>query len=180
MPSEFHLKEKVTAFLASKNAPKILFIIGIAAILLIFASSFFEKKEETVPQINQQASEEDYKEELKAEVSSIVTAICGDVSPVVTITLESSTVYEYVDETRQSSDSRDTGSENSREQTAAKIRDSNGGESPLIITEKKPSVRGVAVICNSTEDQSEKIKAAVKAALDITSSKIYIGRKLSQ
>ena len=113
-------------------------------------------------------------------MSSIVTAICGDVSPVVTITLESSTVYEYVDETRQSSDSRDTGSENSREQTAAKIRDSNGGESPLIITEKKPSVRGVAVICNSTEDQSEKIKAAVKAALDITSSKIYIGRKLSQ
>ncbi len=180
MPSEFHLKEKIASFLGGKNAPKILFIIGIVAILLIFASTFFEKDEEPLPEPSEQVSEEEYKAELETEVSAIVTAICGDASPVVTITLDSSTVYEYVDETRQSSDSRDTGSENSREQTAAIIRDSSGGEAPLIITARKPSVRGVAVICNSTEDQSEKIKDAVKAALDITSSKIYIGRKLSQ
>lgn len=172
------MKERLTELLKSKKAVKLLFIAGIAAVLLIFASSLFPKSADREGASVSDFSEEEYLSALEQEISSLVAGICGDTAPIVTLTLETGVVYEYADETRQNSaaDNNKTSEEN--EKTYITVKDQAGGEVPLIITSHMPRIRGVAVICNaSDEETADKIEEAVAAALDITSRQIYIGRK---
>ena len=50
----------------------------------------------------------------------------------------------------------------------------------MLITEKMPEIRGVAIVCEGGDSEfiKEKITNSVTAALDITSKRVYIcGRK---
>ena len=173
------MKEKITKFLKSKQTPKLLFIIGMAGILLIFASTFFGGEEEEKLPAAEVFDGAAYKQELENEVSGIVAALCGDGEAVVTVTLDSGPVYEYADQTKRNNaaDSETTSEESER--TYVTVRDANGGETPLLITSRLPKVRGVTVVCAySDEECAERIKSAVTAALDINSRQIYIGRKI--
>lgn len=173
------MKEKLGEFLKSKKGVKILFVVGIAAVLCIFASSLFQKEEKHENRTVIEFSEEAYLASLEQEISQIVTGICGDSTAVVTVTLETGIVYEYADETKRNNaaDSEKTSEES--EKTYITVKDQAGGEVPLIITSHMPQIRGVAVICNAPDEETvDRIEEAVAAALDITSRQIYIGRKL--
>ena len=56
------------------------------------------------------------------------------------------------------------------------VKSADGSEGPLLVSELMPQVRGVAVICEGGYDEtvSEEINNAVTAALNITSTRVYI------
>lgn len=174
------MNEKIKSL--TKN-PKFLVIVGIGGILLIFLSSILGKndnqtKKQTENQPNYTA--EDYREKLEKSVKSIVSGISGDKTPTVVITLESGMRYSYAhaDETDTSSATGSTTdqSSESKKQSYITIKNAEGGEEALIITQIMPEIRGVAIICDGGNNEIiiEKIKNAVTAALNITSKRVYI------
>ncbi len=173
------MKERLSAWLKSKNTAKLLFVVGIIGILLIFASSFIPEQEKSAD-MGSAFSEEEFCSGLKADIVRMVEGICGDPSAIVTVTLDTGIVYEYADELRQNSAEDDTKTTAEKEQTYITVKDAGGAEKPLVITSYMPKVRGVSIICGADEKTAEEIKNAVCAALDISSRKIYIGRKTGQ
>ncbi|MBR4909943.1 MAG: hypothetical protein IKZ47_01305 [Clostridia bacterium] len=159
--------------------PKILLVIGISGIVLIYLSTLipsFKKTEQPKSGI----SAEDYRNTVYENVKSIVTGITGDRSPTVIVTLESGIRYDYAD-LKESDTSASTGKESEENRKATKqsyitVRGSDGSETPLIITEIMPQIRGVAIVCLGGDDPdiAEKIENAVTAALDITSQRVYV------
>ena len=162
--------------------PKVLVIVGICGILLIFISSLFsseDSKKTTSPKTDAYNADE-YCKLLEDDVKSIVTGITGDKHPTVVVTLESGVRYSYVsaDETDTSSSTGSTSDQlsESKKQSYITVKTADGGERALIVTEIMPSIRGVAIICSSGNNEivAEKIKNAVTAALNITSKRVYI------
>ncbi len=174
------MKEKLLAFFKNKNFAKIIFIVGLAGILLIFASSLFPKTEKSATKPVVEFSEANYLNELESGIKELVSGICGDPNPVVKITLETGLVYEYATETKKNNatDSQKVSEESQK--TYITVKDQSGSEVPLVVTEHLPEIRGVAVICNAaSEEIILKIEDAVCAALNVGSRQIYIGRKLN-
>jgi stage III sporulation protein AG len=172
------VKEKLMDFLKGKKAVRLIFIIGIASVVLIFASDFFHKSTSGENTAENDFSQEEYLSVLEQDITRLVSGICGDTAPIVTVTLETGLVYEYADETKQNSAADKEKTSEESEKTYITVKNQAGGEVPLIITSHMPQIRGVAVICNvSDEETAEKIEEAVAAALDITLRQIYIGRK---
>ncbi len=167
----------------TKN-PKLLVILGICGIVLILISSLFpsgsNKSKKTDKSDDKTYTVDEYRNRLESDVKSIVEGITGVKNPTVVITLESGIRYCYAsaDETDTSSsmsEKNDQSSE-SKKQSYITVKNSDGGEQALIVTEIMPEVRGVAIICNGGNDivTQEKIKNAETAALNITSKRVYI------
>lgn len=162
--------------------PKILIVTGIVGIVLIFISSFFttDTADENSGVCSVSYNAEEYRIELQNNVKSIVTGITGDKSPTVVITLESGIRYSYASaaetDTSSSTGSTTDQSSESKKQSYITVKNSDGGEQALIITEIMPEVRGVAIICSGGDNSAvaEKIENAVTSALNITSKRVYI------
>lgn len=171
------MKEKIAKLLSDKKTARIIIVAGIIGIALIFLSNLSSEKEEQLPE-KTVFSEEEYCQSLEKKIEDMVFGICGDASATVTVTLDTGIVYEYASEIKEK-DSKDDGRQSAEnEKSYITVRDKNGSEAPLVITSYMPRVRGVSVICFADDNSAEKIKNAVSAALDITSRKIYVGRKI--
>ena len=166
----------------SKN-PKLLLIVGLTGILLVFVSSFFDGEEQTKQNditSAQSYTAEQYGTMIENSVKDIVTGITGDKKPTVVITLESGIRYSYVsaDEIDSSSATGSATDQNSqsKKQSYITVKNADGSEKALLITEIMPEIRGVAIICDGADNEiiCEKIKNAVTAALNITSKRVYI------
>lgn len=172
------MKERFLEFLKGKKTGKLLFVAGIVGIVLIYASTIIpNNKDVKLPESEDESfSVKEYKNSLEEDIKQIVLAVCGDSASVVTVTLDSGITYEYADEVKENNAEDETKTSKESEQTYIIVKDSSGAETPLLITSHMPEIRGVAVICNATEEETEKIKNAVTAALNISSRKIYIGK----
>ena len=171
--------EKLKSFFSSKKGGRVLVAVGIAGILLIYLSSFFSEKGEdkTVEKING-FSVDEYAEGLEQQVREIVAAVSGDTTAVVTVTLESGPTFVYAEDKKQENKSEESEKSEALESSYIIVRGENGEEKALIVTEKLPTVRGVAIVCGPVgEDTRDKIKNAVMAALDITSRRIFIANR---
>jgi stage III sporulation protein AG len=146
---------------------------------LIFISSFFDKEKENKEQ-NLNLTAESYRAELEKGVEEIVRAVSGDKKPTVVITLESGIRYTYADSLKADSENSQTKESEKKSESESRsyitVKNSDGSETPLIITENMPKVRGVAIVCDNGNVASvnEKIKNAVTSALDITEKRVYI------
>ncbi len=159
--------------------------IGIVGVLLILSSgSLKEEKVQTksVPHIDDVA----YCEELEQKVTELVTAITGDAEAVVAVTLENGSEYIYADQNTidsdHSEDSADGGvvKKESRksEQQFIIVEDDSGAQTALIVTEKKPSVRGVAIVAAGIDEKvSSRLLDAVSSMLGVAERKISITQK---
>lgn len=163
--------------------PKLLIALGICGIALILFSSLLggeEKSETDLPQADTIKQTEEYRKSLEKSVLKIVTGISGDKKATVVVTLENGVRYTYADASdTTTSNSQGTNSQNessSSSKTYLTVKNDDGGEEPLIITEIMPEVRGVAIVCEGGDDEilAEKINNAVTAALNITSKRVYI------
>lgn len=171
------MKEKLKSFIKSKKGGQILFIVGIAGIVLIYLSSLIQgdktERQETVQEST--FSQEEYTAHLEQQVREIVAAISGDTSAVVTVTLDGGLTYIYAEDKKQQNETDENKKSEETEHNYIIVKNKNGDEQPLIVTTKLPQVRGVAIVCGPTgESTREKIKSAVTAALDITQREIYI------
>lgn len=176
-----YFKKIKDAVLKDKKTAGILGIILVIAFCLIFLSG--REKEKIAPTMSSY-SDGEYCAELEDKIKNIVTAITGDNDCIVAVTLETGSEYVYAAEQKTDTDREDGG-----EKTGAKesektenayiiVKSKNGGEEPLVVTEKKPTIRGVAIVSSGVDSKKEAgILNAVCSVLGISSRKISITNK---
>lgn len=184
-----HEKIKLTDLLKKDKFRNLVIIVGICGILLIYLSSFFsgtqKNKEKTSAEETTVISVREYEEKLEGKLKEIVSAITGEKEPVVLLTLKTDATQVYAaDEKIQSDSHEEYGNEgilnaqnNHDTQTSYIIlKDTNGNQHALKITEIQPEIKGVVVVSEKAEDVlvQEKIINAMKTALGISSSKVYV------
>lgn len=173
------MNERLKGLSAVFKNPKVMIIAGICGILLILLSEFpvFQVKEK---QTTDDTYIKEYQNTLTKSVEKIVQEISGDTNPTVVVTLETAVEYSYADEFESESESS-AGSDSSRQLDSQKrsyitIKDSDGAEKPLVVTQIMPQIRGVAVVCRGGDDLEiqKKIQNAVTAALNISGKRVCI------
>ena len=164
-----------------------IFVIGIIGILLIFISDMFTKNDANEASISPEAnlSESEYCSLIESKITEIIKSLTGNENSNVIVTLESSYEYVYLNEKDISNDyTNENNSETKKKDNSSEkyiiIEDSSGNERPLIVTTLSPKIRGVVIVYDYNGVQiDDEIKSAVMAALDISSSKIFVSKKLN-
>lgn len=171
------MKEKIEELLKNKKLDRLIFIVGIIGVGLIFLSTIFPKEstKKTTETKEDSFSAEEYRDAVEGQIRQIVSGISGDGSAVVTVTLETGINYVYADEKKQNSENESDRTSEETEQTYITVTQADGTETPLILTEHMPKIRGVAIVCHiNSEQTAQEIKNAVMAAFDLTSKRVYI------
>ena len=175
------LKEKLP-----KSKSSFLIAIGIFGLLLLLISSFDFSSDQPPTEAQSVAakadSSADYTDRLEQKLEELIGDMLGGTKVTVMITLESGTEYIYADEVKTDADiTKDqsalkTQQSDSNHKTYITVKDADGNERPLIVTEKMPVIRGVVVVCESGETGavSSAVRLAVKSALNVDENKICI------
>jgi stage III sporulation protein AG len=130
-------------------------------------------------------SAESYEKMLEDKLTNIISQIDGAGNVRVMVTLEQTTkdVYATEDKTedQEKSDSTESRSgtkekNNSKEEKYLVIKDENGAERVVRVTEIQPLVKGVVVVCDGGGDMKvqKDITTAVTTALNITSVRVCV------
>ena len=164
----------------------IVIVIGLAGIALIFFSSFFktEGKTEEVQEIPLQTTEE-YTQQLEDNLTDILSSIEGAGPAKVMVTLENGAETKYAteekqnnEETREEQNGQTTRTQqsNDSEMQYITVRDADGTERALALTEIQPKVKGVVVVCPGGEDPvvQQRIIHAVTTALNLSSQHVCV------
>ena len=173
------LRDSLKALLSKDKAVQILVLAGFIGIVLIYCSTRFEHRsaETPTPAANEAAVSADYAWELEQGLTRIVTAITGEDSPAVFITLESDgeTVY-AADERSGEEISGDGNTRREKETNHVIMRESGGGENPLAVTRMQPKVKGVVIVSRYAGDPAvkEKLTDAARVALGVSSTKVCV------
>ena len=164
-------KQTFLAFFRREKLLKWVVALGLCGMALIYLSSFWTPEgEEPAPSADAGSSAE-YSQEL----SRIISAITGEKSPAVLVTLEDSGHSLYAEDGRSTTQQGEASSEE-RESTHVLFEDSQGNQQPLTITQTQPQVQGVVVVSAFAEDPAtrEKLVTAVCTALDLSSAKVCV------
>lgn len=121
----------------------------------------------------------DYAKALESKMQNVLSNISGSGKVSVMVTLSSSLeiVYaESVDEKNNSSVSSNNSTSTKNTTSNTIIVKNNGVNSPLVVKEILPEIKGVVVVCEGAKDVNIKLKIvqAVKALLDIPSNNIQV------
>lgn len=166
-----------------KSKSSFLIMLGVIGLLLVLVSSFdFNKNENIITQDESVKSSSEYTTEIESKLSNIISDMLGKTEVSVMVTLECGIEYVYADEVKTDADvTKDqsaykTQQSDSNHKTYIVIKDSDGNEKPLVVTEKMPVIRGVVVVCNGgeTEAVASAVKLAVCSALNVENEKICI------
>lgn len=188
------LKEKLKIYKDKlpKSKSGFLIVVGLIGLVLILISSLdFNNKEPSGEPLKETALNADtdssYTQTLETKLEAVISDMLGGSEVTVMITLESGTEYIYADEIKTNADvtkdqsAMKTQESDSNHKTYIIVKDSQGNEKPLIVTEKMPVIRGVVIVCESgqTSSVAAAVRLAVKSALNVDDSKIcIIGRHI--
>ena len=179
-------KDGLSKILNGETSKKVIIIIGVLGIALIFASGFFKpEKKENEKAVMSRCSTQEYVSKLEKSLTEIVSSIKGAGESKVMVTLENSEQTIYATEERQNKEATEDKSDG---QTSKKkesdglekkyitIKDSDGSEKALSVTQIQPTVKGVVVVCQGGDDPcvQKKVVDAIKTALNITAKRVYV------
>ena len=173
-------------FKPPKSKSTFLIVLGIVGLLLLLISTFdlpgvdSKVKEDAV--IETKAEVSDYSQVLENKLEGLISDMLGGTEVTAMVTLESSVEYVYADEVKTDADvTKDqsalkTQQSDSNQKTYVVIKDSDGNEHPVVITQKMPDVRGVVIVCRGGETTpvASAVRLAVKSALNISEEKICV------
>lgn len=179
------MQDKYKALLKSGKLTYLLIAVCvIAAGAVIFMP---EKQAEEAPETVETAGQtaEEYSAAVAAEVAQMVSAITGETNPHVTVTLRSMGETVYATEDRQSERNAQeyAGDSLNRAQTDGDtettyiiVKDADGAQRPLVVTQTQPEIRGVVIVSRRGGDAQirERITEAVKTALDLSSTQVCV------
>lgn len=182
--------KKVKEFLLKDKFRKIVVIVGVLGIALIFFSghlkSSSKKREKAESAQNGSNSTQQYVSKLEGSLKEMISSIKGAGNTKVLVTLESTEETVYATEekkNKEATEDKTTDGQTSKkresddsEKKYITIKDADGTERALSVTQIQPTIKGVVVVCeggNQPEVQ-QKITDAVKTALNITSKKVYV------
>lgn len=184
--NKFH--KSINKLFLKENIKKLIIISGLVSIGLIFISNLLGSKPSKTSNVENkdvQLSSSEYVKSLEENIKSIVSSIDGAGESKVLITLESSVQNIYATEQKKNNEAtedreNDTISKikqtNDLETRYIKVKDENGAEKALSLTQIQPTIKGVVIVCNGGNNPviKEKIINAVKTALNITSKRVYV------
>ena len=156
---------------SKEKGTNILLLLGVCGILLIYLSTLFSsdeaKKKETAKEENQ-GEAVTVEKRLEQELARIVSAITGEEDPAVMVTLKSTGRYVYAADGRER--------EAERESSTVILKDSDGAQQALTVTEIQPKVKGVVIVSRYAGDLSirEKLLEAVRTVLDVSTARICV------
>lgn len=180
--------KKVKEFLLKDKFRKIIVIAGVLGIVLIFFSGHLKSssKKREKAESAQQNSTQQYVSKLEGSLKEMISSIKGAGNTKVLVTLESTEETVYATEekkNKEATEDKTTDGQTSKkresddcEKKYITIKDADGTERALSVTQIQPTIKGVVVVCeggNQPEVQ-QKITDAVKTALNITSKKVYV------
>ena len=189
-------KEKGLSFmqrlLQNDKSRKIIVVVGVVAILIIFFSGFFggDKSKTSNTESAQQVSTniqtvEEYKTQTEQSLTNLINGIEGVGNASVLVTIEKSSEQVYATEEKTSTQTQQdknttsttkNQSNNSNETTYLVIKNSDGTQQPIAVTQVQPIVKGVVIVCNGGDDPiiQQKVIQAVTTALDIKSNRVSV------
>ena len=170
---------------------KIIVIAGIIGILLILVSGSLKSCDTSQNSQPQSASSQtavtadQYAKALETDLTGIISQISGVGNAKVLVTLDQTAKSVYATEEKQSrqqtsekADSQTGKSEEdySDETNYLLIKNSDGSEQALRVTEIQPLVKGVVVVCDGGDDPKvqQSVTDAVTTALHITSVRVCV------
>ncbi len=145
--------------------PYLLLALAAGIILLLLPSG----KETPAAQKNENGSEA-YRQALESEVETLLCSMEGVKRCRVVLTLEQGYAYTYATDQRvnEHSDGKET------EKTVV-LADTSGGETPLLLSEKQPTVCGAAVVCKGADTATcARIVSLLQALFHLESNQISI------
>lgn len=165
---------------------KIIIVLGLAGIVLIFLSSFVScEKTDSTSRVKEEISVDEYRSKIENNLKDIVSSIEGSGKTKVLVTVENSTETVYATEQKKNKES--TEDKSNGEITKKKesddsevhyitVKDSNGSEKALSVTQVQPTIKGVVVVCDGGNDPNvqQRITNAVTTALNITSKRVCV------
>lgn len=169
---------KITQFI-KKNYLYVLIAVG--AILLLFSFVPEKKTNETASVVY---TSEQYITDTEKKLKKIISEMLGTNNISVMITLNNSVENVFADSTKINTDITENlgGGDSKTEQSDSKenqyiiIKDENGNEQALVVTQIMPQIRGVLVVCPNGNNAviKEMVKGAVVTVLDISSKKVCV------
>ncbi|MCI9272821.1 MAG: stage III sporulation protein AG [Clostridiales bacterium] len=182
--------KKFFSGLGGDKFKNIIIVAGLIGIALIFLSSFVkipssQEKQEQQPRVVMTADE--YAGQLEASLTDLISSIQGAGTAKVMVTLENGVETKYATEQKTNSEFSEekTNGETTRSQQIGDseikyitVRDANGAERALAVTEIQPTVKGVVVVCSGGENPvvQQRIIDAVTTALNVSSKRVCVIR----
>jgi stage III sporulation protein AG len=180
------LRESIGKLLSDKNHGQAIIILGLAGLLLISVSSFFKgDAKKPLTQTNPKIASETRQEKLQQNLESIISTVQGAGKSKVLLTFESAAETVYATEERKNKEACEDKSagevtrkkeSDDCEKKYITIKDGEGTEHALAVTEIEPKVKGVIVICPGGDDPvvKRRIVEAVMTALSIPSKRVCV------
>lgn len=177
--------EKFTKLFSSDNYRKIIVALGIAGVALIFLSSFLKSEPAKAPDISKIQSNEEYTAKLEQDIREMVSNIKGAGDTKVLITLENGMENVYATEEKKNKEATQdklngetskTKESDDLERKYITIKDSDGSEKALSVTQIQPKVKGVVIVCKGGNNPQvqERVHEAVKTLLNISSKRVFV------
>ena len=162
---------------------RVALVAGLAAIILIGASSIFPDNKESRKK-GSELTVEAYIAETEQKLSDIAVAIVGGKAKAM-VTLENGIEYIYASETetdtqknedKTGEDKTKTQQNDSNTQKHIIVKNSDGDEEALVVTQVMPTVKGVVIVCDCRGEPAlaEAVKNAVVTAMDISEKKVCV------
>ncbi len=170
---------------SGKNKTKILFVIGIAGMLLILLSELIPDKG-AVAELNESQSvttqddeTELYKQQIQNELTELLSKIQGVGDCKVMITVEGTTEYVYAENVSRYNDT-DSERISDKYENNIVFTEKDGEKQALVRKIIKPQINGVVVVCEGggNVQVNERVIKAVSTALNLSSSKICVEEKI--
>ena len=181
--------KKIHEFLLKDKSKKIIICIGILGIALIFISELFKtnnaKKVTARTSATASSSTYEYVAQLENNLKELISSIKGAGNTRVMVTLENSEETVYATEEKKNKEATEDKSDGQLskkresddcEKKYITVRDADGTERALSVTQIQPTVKGVVVVCDGGDipEVQQKITDAIKTALNITSKRVYV------
>jgi stage III sporulation protein AG len=172
------------------NWRKLAIAVGLIGIALIFLSGFLTgggSQQTQQPSASSQSdfSASDYESRMEKQMTELVTGIQGVGNAKVYVTLEQTAQNVYATEQKQSGQTTEdkSGGTTTRneinsdtETSYILVKNADGSEKALPVTEIQPIVQGVVVVCDGGDSPQvqQNITDAVTTALHITSVRVCV------
>ncbi len=179
-------KSLISSVSSNDKYKNIIIVCAMIGIALIFISNTF-KQDNSKEVINTTTtnSSEQYIANLEKNLETIVSNIKGAGNSKVLVTIESTTETVYATEEKKNKEASEdkTNGETTRrkecddcEKKYITVKDSNGTEKALAVTEIQPRIKGVIVVCAGGDDPlvQQRVINAVTTALNITSKRVCV------
>lgn len=166
---------------------KVIIIACLIGIALIFLSGLFKSdgSESEKKSSENEVTPQQYALQLENSLTDIVTKIQGVGNAEVLVTLERGTQYVYATEEKKSNQTTEDKSDgtvtkneenDNSEEKYIIIKDANGGQKALAVTQVQPIIKGVVVVCDGGDNPTvqQNIISAVTTALDISSVRVCV------